>query len=1274
MTRATSSRPRRLVWPRFAVLAAAVLLGFGGCLDDPSGPNRVGTATLVVQPYFSHSAVDEQFAHYIDAFRITARSLETDAIVLDTTVTFDPGADEVDFVGQIPLVLDVESFEVTITLLSGETALYEGVVVTGLAADPAAAIDPIEIPVGYVGPGRNIMAIAIVPDDTTVTFGDSVRYNVVAHDAEGEVVSEFYVAWRSSDTVLARVNARGDVVAPNLRGAATLWAVTGTGVSDSTPVTFQPLPAALVVEAGDSATGVVGQGVPVAVRVLGDDDLGVRGVPVRFSVTDALNAAVGDTTVWSDSTGLASATVVLSRRIGVHSVRAEVDDTVHGVQLEAELEMIALAGPPAQLVIEEGNEQTGVAGDTLRDPLAVRVFDADSNPVAGQAVNFVVVSGGGSVYGGFNTTNDSGVAKELWILGTSIAEEQRLEARAVDNETGEPLLFDVFTATVVAGDAASLTVESGDAQAGSVGSPLDDSLVVRISDEYGNPVSDLEVEWSTADGGSLTASSVTDGDGVAGAAWSLGTVAGSQTATATAGTDLAAELTATALAGPVVALEVVAGDDQSGTVGETLSDTLVVRASDEYDNPVPDLELVWSILAGDGLVAPVDDATDADGQAHALWTLGTVAGANGLEVHAADDAFVVEFDAEARPGPAAALAVAQSPADATAGDTLGPLVVHVVDAYGNHVTDATPSIDVSLADGAGGLLGTTTVTATAGSASFADLQITAAGPTFQLLVTADGLESATSEPFAVAPGPPAALTIDAPVTTFSSLGDEIQVSVTVADAYGNPIQDQEAVWSTSDDAVITVTADGLVTSVDNGTAAVLAAVSGITAEVEFVVQQVVTAVTVDQVDLLFRTIGAQIQVSAAAEDANGFPVSDATITWTSEDESIATVSSTGLITAVSAGETVVYASSGGFSAAVAVTVRQAVAEVVVTPDAATIPSLDGTVQLSAAAFDASGTAITDVAVVWGSADVAVVKVDETGLVTAVGNGTTEVLATVEGVSGSATVTVEQVVVAVAVSPATATLTSLGETVQLAASATDANGNAVAGTATWASSDDAVATVSPSGLVTAVGNGTAEVTATMGGVSGTATVTVEQVVAAIDVELSASDPPPASDPDESTISFDALGVTAEAVATPTDENGNPVNATIEWESADLSVATVDAAGTITATGNGTTTVTASAGEVIATVTVTVEQAVAAVELDVTSLSMDIVGGTAQIGATVLDRNGNPVVGAAVAWTSSDPSVVTVDEMGIVTAVANGSATITAAANGVSGAATVTVKQV
>ena len=155
---------------------------------------------------------------------------------------------------------------------------------------------------------------------------------------------------------------------------------------------------------------------------------------------------------------------------------------------------------------------------------------------------------------------------------------------------------------------------------------------------------------------------------------------------------------------------------------------------------------------------------------------------------------------------------------------------------------------------------------------------------------------------------------------------------------------------------------------------------------------------------------------------------------------------------------------------------------------------------------------------------------------------------------------------VAVSPATAEFSALGASVQLTAEVRDQSGNVMAGAAVaWSSTAASVATVDAAGLVTAVANGTATITAASGGVSGTAAVTVTQALDSVAVS-----------PTEATIA--ALGDTVRLAAEAFDANGHAVaGAEFSWESSAASVATVDVAGLVTAVAGGAATIIAMAGE-------------------------------------------------------------------------------------------------
>lgn len=153
-------------------------------------------------------------------------------------------------------------------------------------------------------------------------------------------------------------------------------------------------------------------------------------------------------------------------------------------------------------------------------------------------------------------------------------------------------------------------------------------------------------------------------------------------------------------------------------------------------------------------------------------------------------------------------------------------------------------------------------------------------------------------------------------------------------------------------------------------------------------------------------IGATEQLSAAVRDGAGDLIEDAVVTWSSADETVAVVSADGAVTSVGVGETTVTATSGEASgtATVLVTDLSNPHEVVLDPDDHVI-GIGDQYQLGATVLDGHGSYMVDVQLEWSVADEAVVTVDQYGMVTAVGEGTTTITAIIGEVSGTATVTV-----------------------------------------------------------------------------------------------------------------------------------------------------------------------------------------------------------------------------------------------------------------------------
>lgn len=324
-------------------------------------------------------------------------------------------------------------------------------------------------------------------------------------------------------------------------------------------------------------------------------------------------------------------------------------------------------------------------------------------------------------------------------------------------------------------------------------------------------------------------------------------------------------------------------------------------------------------------------------------------------------------------------------------------------------------------------------------------------------------------------------------------GEPSQLSATVEPANAT---NQNVAWKSSDDAVATVDQNGIVTPHAKGTATITVTTEdgANTATCKVTVIQPATGITLDQEKATI--IGAKtLQLKASVEPADA----DQALVWKSSDEGVATVDQNGLVTAVTKGSATITVSTpdGTYSKTCSVTVSNPVTAVTV--DRAVLNLKKG---------EKTSVSATVTGALPGNVDDDTIKVD-----TANANGAFRVtdadgVYTIEGLktgSGSFKLTcggIETTVTVTVSNPAqkvTLDHTSLGFTVgdvssKLSAtfSPKDADNASVA----WSSSDESVATVDAEGNVTPIKAGTAQITATCGGVSATCTVTVsaKQIVA------------------------------------------------------------------------------------------------------------------------------------------------------------------------------------
>ena len=467
-------------------------------------------------------------------------------------------------------------------------------------------------------------------------------------------------------------------------------------------------------------------------------------------------------------------------------------------------------------------------------------------------------------------------------------------------------------------------------------------------------------------------------------------------------------------------------------------------------------------------------------------------------------------------------------------------------------------------------------------------------------------------------------------------------------------------FTSGDPTIATVSATGLVTAVKTGRTSIVITSEGkqVTVPVEVALAPVATvSVTLPNAT---RLVGQTMQAAADLRDAQNNSLAGRPVVWTTADATVATVSPTGVVTAVNPGTTRIIATSEGKSGSGTVTVALVPVATVTTVLAATARFVGETTQGTATTKDSTGGVLTGRIIVWSSANTNIATVSQSGFVTAIAAGTTTITATSEGKSGTASLIVSPIPVARVVVTLVNSNRFVGENTQASAVVSDANGNVLTGrTIVWSSSNSNVAAVSQTGVVTTLGPGTADITATSETIVGKAPITVALApVASVVVTLANASR--------------LVGQTTQATAVLRDALGNVLTArAITWSSSDQSVATVSPTGLVTAVAAGVRTITAIAEGVVGSATITVALVpVSAIAVTATQTALQP-GQTSQATAVTRDSIGGLLTGRAVVWSSSNTTIATISATGLITANASGTSTITASSEGKSGTLSLTV---
>jgi len=377
-----------------------------------------------------------------------------------------------------------------------------------------------------------------------------------------------------------------------------------------------------------------------------------------------------------------------------------------------------------------------------------------------------------------------------------------------------------------------------------------------------------------------------------------------------------------------------------------------------------------------------------------------------------------------------------------------------------------------------------------------------------------------------------------------------------------------------------------------------------------------------------------------------------TVTWFSSDSGVATISTGGMATAVTTGLTNVTAKSGAMQASATLAVNNAsvgLTSITLSPLVSTL-AVHTTQQLTATGTysDGSSRDLTS-NVTWSSSSTAAATVDLNGLVSGVAAGTTSITATLNGITQSMTLTITApTITSISITPEGFTV-PIGISQQFVATAVYSDGSSqdlVSGV-TWTSSLLSAATIDANGSATTLAAGTTTITATVGSLTDSTTLTI------VPAHLTSISVLPVT-------ATMAVGTLQQFTATGIfDDGSTQLLPGIQWSSSASNVLSIASTGLATAMGTGTSTVTAASGGVSGSATVTVTSATL-VSLTIAPLNSSMpIGATRQFTATgTFNDSTTQDMTLSVLWGSSNGSIASIDDKGLVSSSATGQVTISA----------------
>jgi adhesin/invasin len=599
--------------------------------------------------------------------------------------------------------------------------------------------------------------------------------------------------------------------------ALLLIAAAGCGGSDLTLPT-ESVAANIVIVKGNRQSAAVGTALAesLVVRVTDSRNQPVANQPMAFTVV-AGGGSVSPSSTTTNADGTAQARWVLGAAAGDQQATAKATGNGAPDNLSVAFSATATASAPAKIEAVAGNNQTNPAGSSVPTDPTVKVTDSRGNPVVGASVTFLVTAGGGAINPTDPVpTNASGLASVAWTLGPQAGQNALSASVGGSGVTGNPV---TFTATGTAGSAGKLAIVTQPPATAQSGVALSPAPAVQLQDLNGNDVKQggvtilADIASGPAGASISGVSASTNGKGVATFSNLILTGPAGQYTISFSGTNLTGAISTpiTLSPGGATKLAVLVPPSATAQSGTPFAQQPQIQLEDAAGNPVAQsgvgvLVTISGQPAGGGSLGggPTTVQTGSDGVARfSGLSITGVAGQYTLlfaSVNLSSVSAIVTIGAGSVSGSQSTFSVNPGTITASTGSSAATVTITAKDAAGNPLAGAAASVAVS---------GSNTVSTPANTGAdgktTATVSSTEAG-TKTVTVTINGtpVTNPSSLPLVVSPGAPSKTTSTTVPSPASPLvGQTALITVTVKDAFGNPIPGRSVSLSSGGGAQIT---------------------------------------------------------------------------------------------------------------------------------------------------------------------------------------------------------------------------------------------------------------------------------------------------------------------------------------------------------------------------------------------------------------------------------------------------------------------------------------